>query len=172
MRLTVAEPSLFEAVGPLVILDRGGRPFYVHDSPGRVSLPAGAYLVAKGSLALVGPVLRPFPPDVPLDALPDRFRVYVQPSADKAHVNTRTGCIYVDPQVMRLPRVALTFVLLHEMGHYFHRTEEGADSWASRTMYALGFNPSQIHAAAVIALSGCERKNLTGALARKLASDE
>lgn len=154
-------PGVFRRRGHVLLKDAAGDPFYLMGGAGTFTLPAGAYRVAEGAVEHLGPMkVRSFVPGKARFPLPARMSVDVGPNPNKASIHLRSGHVLIDPSVAALPDFVRTFVLAHEIGHYFHETEEGADGFAAHWMFCEGFNPSQIDAAARLSLRNCERTNL------------
>ena len=152
--LVVGEPSRLVASGRVVAyrtLASGADPlpFYIKRSSGPFSLPVGRYLIEGAPVELIGRhrvTRRKFAAVYPL---PERLTLAKVGTEHTAVVYPDLGVILADPS--RLPFVGdavTTFVLLHELGHYFAgEDEEKADAFAAYMMDAAGWNPSQIEQA-------------------------
>jgi len=168
-RVTLNGPSLFRATARAVSVDMdNGEPFYYRDMrPGqRFTLPAGTWQVTGASF------VRPIKGAPRFDAsrLPEQFRVEVGINPHMASVWPDSGRILLDRSVMDLPYSSRFFIIMHEVGHYYHASEEACDRFAARAMRSLGFNPSQISAATRHALShhSAKRHKVNDAFARRL----
>lgn len=65
-------------------------------------------------------------------------------SGTPARINTHYGVIEVSPRFMTLPLYSQRFIIQHEIGHFFYRTEEYCDMYAARVLLDRGYNPSEI----------------------------
>ena len=156
MKFRVNQPAILSRYGDLVISTRDGIPFYVRDA-GRgelFTMPRGRYVLHSGTFEHRGWINRPAPSDPVIYPVP-RVRAVTSTKHGKAAINTATGTIWVHPMWEDFPEPVRRFVLLHELGHLRHDDEAGADGWAARSMWAMGYNASQIAAAAKLSLSGC-----------------
>lgn len=159
--ISLAAPGVFRRRGHVLIKDAALDPFYLMGGAGTFTLPAGVYSIAEGAVEYLGPMrVRSFAPGKARFPLPARMSVEVGPNPNKASIHLRSGHVLIDPSVAALPDFVRTFVLAHEIGHYFHATEEGADGFAAHWMFCEGFNPSQIDAAARLSLRNCQRAEL------------
>ena len=96
----------------------------------------------------------------PLVKLPKNISIIKKPNRNKCSIDTQLNTIYIDPSLYNLPRNVWTFVLIHELGHYWWtRAKHGADAekycddFACAKMLELGFNPSQCYDGADLCLS-------------------
>jgi hypothetical protein len=76
--------------------------------------------------------------------LPERIKLLIQDNPNKASISIRDNYIKLDKSIVDKGKLNFTFVLLHEIGHYFYKTESKCDAFAVNEMLKLGFNPSQI----------------------------
>lgn len=163
-------PGEFRATGRVQVL-KDGTPFYVFDKPGgfTFTLPPGTYKVQgatwvrrmpqrEGHKASSGPR---FP-------LPKRVRIVWGTNPHKAVISLVDGVIVLDPSLKKLPQFVLTFILFHEIGHYFYEDEESCDRFAAEEMHRRGFTPSQIHLAASMTLKDHHRKSCNYHTAKEL----
>ncbi len=158
----LTRPGLFLGFGPVRVVENG-TPFYSFDREGAYTftLPPGEYDIDGG--AYVGDFDAPDPGD-DID-LPGRLRVVFRPNPNRCSIDLKRGRIICDPSVLAYPRVCLTYILFHELGHYrwngartveeAHEVECACDAFAQRQMLARGWNPSQIAAASELTLSEC-----------------
>lgn len=155
----LSRPSVFKGHGR-VHVTKDGLPFYVFDHAGSTfTLPPGRYEVSGGHL--VGPMrtrkghktkarLR-FP-------LPKKVQLVFAPNPNKCSISLPDGIIICDPSLRRFPSFVLVFILFHEIGHYFYKSEEECDRFAAEEMHRRGYNPSQIDAATRFTLEDTGRK--------------
>lgn len=57
-----------------------------------------------------------------------------------AIIYTHKGLIEVGPKFYELPPTIQLFLLLHEEGHYFYKTEENCDLYALVNYFRMGYN--------------------------------
>jgi hypothetical protein len=156
MDTRIRKPSRFVAPSGSVVVHKGGAPFYVFDSgkPFTFTLPPGKYRIDGGYL--LGPMeIRPRERTTPnlRYPLPRRVRMAFGDNPNKASIDLKRGVILCDHSLRALPSFALTFVLFHEIGHYFYQDEESCDEYATDQMLAMGYNPSQVYAAAAFTMN-------------------
>lgn len=151
--MTISTPQVYRSTGPVVVRTMDGVPFYARDGATVFTLPAGSYHL-EGKVVNIG-AMRPraFRVPRPRRPLPDHVAMFVGDNPHKASINTRAGVVFMDRSLLEAPEFCRAFVLGHEIGHYFHNSERGADAVAARWMWSQGYNPSQIHAAAAFTLS-------------------
>lgn len=146
-------PAECRAVSPIVVRTPDGLPFYACAADVVFTMPAGEYEMHGNWHYLGAMAPRPAPP-LPDGMPPISLRWGRYP--DKANVHTGTGLVRIDTRFRKAPEFVRTFVLMHELGHFLHRDEQGADAWAAAAMWHSGYNGSQIDAAARLSLTGCE----------------
>lgn len=160
-------PAKFRSPGS-VHVSKDGVPFYQFSKPGgfTFTLPKGTYTVQGG--ALVEKNLKRRGPSVDLSKLvfplPSHIRLVFTdnpPTRSIASIDPVKGIVYCVPGLRELPFFCLVFVLLHEVGHYFYRSEEACDRFAAEYMHHKGYNPSQIELASRLTLKNKDRHNLT-----------
>lgn len=154
--MVVSEPIICKRSGTVRIDTADGHPFYFMKGEGTFTLPVGRYVLRSGRVAKVGPMPpRPFTPGEPMHPVPARFTVKVADNPAKASIHLASGRILLDRSIADAPPFIRAYVIAHEIGHYWHDDEKGADRYAAEFLYHLGYNPSQIDAAARLALSDC-----------------
>ena len=170
-RLETLHPVKLHARGRVQVNTTDGRPFYVFDKPEgfTFTLPAGSYTLSGGSLVGRMKARKGHRPRATLRyKLPKKVEVVYAPNPNKATISLPDGVIIVDPSLRELPAFCLTFVLFHEIGHYFYRDEESCDQFAAEEMHRRGFNPSQIDQAAAFTLGHQQRRACVNGHAHKL----
>lgn len=142
----------------IVILDLNGKPFYVFDTKNaktEFNLPKGVYLTnntIKGlpeKIKFKTPVLKP----ERKISIPKKIKFIWGQNPNKASVILNKGIILVDEGFKKFPRFVQVYLFYHEIGHYFFKSETGADAFARVKMLERGFNPSQIGMASRLSLS-------------------
>lgn len=167
------KPFRFRARGRVEVF-RKGVPFYVRERRGAWSftLPAGSFTV-HGDVSPDGPHREPFPDfSRPLHRLPERLRIRWGFNPNKCSIDLAGGVILCDRSFQEEPEYVKRFIFLHELGHYFHETEEACDHFAARCMKALGFNPSQIWAASDRTLADGHRRACNLETSRQFSANE
>lgn len=86
-----------------------------------------------------------------------KFKIEFYENPHKCTIYHKRKLIVFDNKFKTAPKFQLMFVLLHEKGHNYYKSEEKADWYAIRGMWIRGFNKSQIGLAPLITLS---EKNL------------
>lgn len=81
------------------------------------------------------------------------FRIIFKYNPHKASILHNKATIIFDNSFRKAPLFQLVFILLHEKGHRYFKTEEKADAYAVRAMIKRGYNPSQIALAPLFTLS-------------------
>ena len=153
------------------ILDEKGLPFYTYKPAGKIikiNLPAGIYVVKEGSLTPAKSVHNYSNPRLNLPKktrfpIPKNIKVEYLKNPNKATIDLIRGHITMDTSFLSMPKFIRIYVLFHEIGHYYYKSEEGADRFAQVEMLKRGYNPSQIHQASEFTLShhAGERKKKT-----------
>ena len=83
----------------------------------------------------------------------DIFKIYFSNNPSKCTINHIDKTINFDKSFKDKPLYILHFVLSHEMGHNYYKTEEYADLYAVKQMLKMGYNPSQIGLCPLLSLS-------------------
>lgn len=84
---------------------------------------------------------------------PNSLTVYIGENPNKCSIKRSTGEIFIDDGLRVLPIPFLHFILFHELGHYFYKTEWKADLYAVKKMIDCGYNPTQCLYAHYLCLS-------------------
>lgn len=153
--VSLSRPGVFLGFGPVRVTE-GGDLFYCFDRPGgfKFTLPVGRYVVEGARY--VGPFKAPRALTFGRTSkrIPRRIRVVFAPNPNKCSIHLRRGLIVCDPSLRELPRVCLTFILFHEIGHFYWNNartpdeaeahERACDAFAAAEMLRAGWNPSQV----------------------------
>lgn len=155
---------------PVIIRDNRGILFYsTEDMLPRVTgfnLPPGRYLIDSGMFAPIptpiGFKLLTLPPNERLLKSPHGFRVIFGNNPNKCSVMWGKNVILFDNSFKEKPWPQVEFILGHEFGHQFYKTEKYCDLYAANRMLKKGFNPSQVGLSPLDSLSDAayERKKL------------
>lgn len=146
----------------IILLDERGIVFYdTTPLPKKVwefNLPAGEYYVLSGKFReMLSPVVYPL---TPLPA-PERYKIRNPENFEVKFIeNPYTGSvfwdigkIYLDNSLEDLRIPDMVFVLYHEYGHRFYKSEHQCDVFAKNQMLDVGYNPSQIGEGVIHTLS-------------------
>lgn len=152
----------YSCKGDVRIYSLNGKPFYFFNSNKLVhfNLPAGTFLSEK---PLEKKPLKKYKlpalskPERVLK-LPPNFTFYFTANPNTCSVLLDKGLIICDHKLRSYTTPALTFIYLHELGHYFYESEEACDRYAARRMLQAGFNPSQIAEAPRVTLRGNQHR--------------
>jgi len=80
------------------------------------------------------------------------------PDSTPARMNRFTGEIQTAEWFNDLPAEVKHFILLHEQGHNYYKTEEYCDLYAVKMFISQGFNPSQAVLALELGIHGDNRQ--------------
>jgi hypothetical protein len=158
IRIKVHKPSGFSCSGSVRIYSLNGKPFYFFNAKKNVhfNLPAGEYLsefpIKKAALKKYK--LPTLPKPERKLKLPAQFTFVFTDNPNTCSVLLEKGLIICDNKLRSFTAPALSFIYLHELGHYFYQSEENCDRYAARKMLKSGFNPSQIAEAPRVTLRG------------------
>ena len=143
-----------------VCIDKDGRIFYGMQKPGEdilFNLPPGNYSTEWK----IEPLSRPVKVDFPTRRKRERFnltppkRVNVRygDNPNKATIKLESGQILIDNSFKNAPELVKKFIMYHEIGHYFYKTEEYCDEYAQERLLDDGYNLSQVHNATAKSLN-------------------
>lgn len=128
--------------------------FYFHPNKSlfiKLNLPPGCYYTDNKLQAQA--VFEPYPfiedANIPKDEIKDT-RIVLGSNPNKASIYPAHGFIIMDNGLNLLKyKPAKSFVLGHELGHYyFGADEDKCDDYSYNVMNRAGFNPSQVYLAA------------------------
>lgn len=156
--MIITKPTRFKALSSVKILE-GALLFYQCEKGKEFNLPKGKYH-CEGHVKEI-PFSRKetyFPEFKPLLELKPLKVTFVDNYPNKCSVWLDTGKVICDEVFSKLPSFVLTYILFHEIGHFYFRgngklSEIQCDTFAREKMLERGFNPSQIDLAAQITLS-------------------
>ena len=143
----------FGAVGKVKVFDLNdsNRLFYSRDfkESGMFNLPAGRWLImGRVTKHRFHYLDRPSLPKPERGHKMKCSKIVITDNPNKASTDPKTGLIILDKKISKKPRAELLFILLHEKGHTFYKSEYKCDFYAASKMLDLGYNPSQIAMAA------------------------
>lgn len=161
----------FESNAPLILIKKGRATFYLFKNEQQknitFNLPKGVYntdceiFKLKRPLVYIHPSLPSPEKDLPIA---EKIDIRVGKNPNKATVDKRIPTltkILIDESMLENP-CECEFILFHELGHYFYRTEWKCDLFSAAEMLKRGFNPSQIIFSSICGLSNKqdERKDI------------
>ena len=163
-KISVSKKTGFFTYGsPVVIYDHRSKPFYMHPANGgkffSFNLPKGEYFTECNCEPMREPIPYALPTlpkrqkNIPIPARLKQMRVKIGRNPNKASVIVGVHSVLVDPAIFALPLPNIIFVLFHEIGHYYFKSEEFCDLFAARQMLRLGYNPTQCSTAIIGTLS-------------------
>lgn len=126
------------------------------------NMPIGTYYIESGFF-----VAASTPRQYPMAKLPKPERSYPDPADFKFTFETNPNkctilwdekVIVFDTSFLDKPQPEIFFVLYHEYGHAFYKTEKFADLYATNLMKKRGYNPSQICYAHINSLSSNQQE--------------
>ena len=164
-RLNIPEKTGFRVLNPnapILIRDKWGKLFYTTETMTpkvrAFNLPRGEYIVETGLISEEKiPVIFKLPtmpsPERVLPFDPSTFKIIFAPNPSKCTINWFTRVIKFDTSFKEKSIPVFRYILYHEFGHKFFKTEKYCDLFAVCKMLNEGFNPSQIGRAQIETLS-------------------
>ena len=137
---------------------KNGRPFYQYEKNGRINfnLPPGNYFTYTNLWELDKPVEYEFKRTRKREKhhfdAPNQVIVVFRHNPNKASIFLNEGIVILDLRFKEMPEEVLTYILYHEIGHYFYSTEHFCDEYAQERMLREGYNKSQILKASALSL--------------------
>lgn len=140
------------------------KPFYFKKNPycEKVifNLPIGIY-ETENAVSRVKPLVY-YPPKLPQPERrtipPKKLTIFVGENPNKCSINRHNGKILIDDRLTFMPLPFIHFILFHELGHYFYKSEYKADIYAAAEMLNIGYNPTQVMYAQYLMLSDHQRR--------------
>ncbi len=83
-----------------------------------------------------------------------KFRIKFESNPNKCTIFHKKNLIVYDTSFKKAPWFQLVFILMHEKGHNYYKSEDLADLYAVRAMLRKGYTPIQICLAPLLTLSG------------------
>jgi hypothetical protein len=130
---------------------KNGMPFYLKPNEKgkevKFNLLSGIYNTDNNLIKLNLPVKYQLPVLPKIERkieLPNTINVSYGENPNKCSVWLKQGQVLLDNSFKKYPQFVRLFILYHEAGHYFYKTESKCDKFASHYMLKLGYNPSQI----------------------------
>ena len=160
------------------INDVNGRPFYFFPNTSRqritFNLPSGIYFTDNNIEELEQPleyILPELPKKEKSGEFPENFDIEIMENPNKCSVDIESGLIIFDTELFKKwEKPKINFVLFHELGHCYYKTEWKCDLIAASKMLEMGFNPSQCLYSSYHCLSekNIERKNILNDYLKKV----
>lgn len=161
----------YECSDPVIeINDNRALPFYFFKNPNcekiKFNLIAGSYY-SENDLSLLKKPLKYKCPNLPKFEknckIHSNIEFRVEHNPNKASIDVSKGLIIIDKKFFTEAETPFAnFLLFHELGHYYYKTEYKCDLFSAFNMLARGFNPTQCFYANSICLSDrqAERKDI------------
>lgn len=153
-------------LGQVDVFEENGDLFYSHffEKPTKFNLPSGVFEIVGNFVQLDKPIKYSLPklpkPEKRL-RIPPRIDLLIGDNPNKATIFVNRHKVIIDDEIIKAGRVVRTFVLCHEVGHYYFKTEWKCDRFATIQMLKMGFNPSQIQQAIADTLKDFHRLEKT-----------
>lgn len=143
------------------IFDVNGNLFYIFkknkdNEKTKFNLPAGVFYTENNLIKLPKKIKYKkieLPKPQVLKKMPEKFKIIYSANPNKCTVFIDKGLIVFDNFFKTVFPFVRYFILLHELGHYFYKTEKFCDLFAAKNMLERGYNPSQIYFASKFTLS-------------------
>lgn len=141
----------------IIIFDDKGKIFYIisNDNIKYFNLPKGKYFT-NNSYTKEKPFIHNLPKLPKFEVMRTNindFEITFGFNPNKATVNFIKETILIDNRILKLPYFCLVWIIYHEKGHQFYKSEFKCDLYATRQMLLKGFNYSQVKLAPVLSLS-------------------
>jgi hypothetical protein len=163
-KITVNNPTTFIGIGEVTIWDEKEKIYYSNNFPD----PYNFNIIFPGTYTVKGNIHKSrnfvriknniiLPPPERNETI-KTGKIYETINPNKVTVNRLTGDIFVDEEFWnKLPVNFQAFILLHEIGHFYYKTEEKADKYATKLLLNMGENPNSILRAVQETLTNDER---------------
>lgn len=156
MRFNLKEKTGFKCKGGAVLVnDTSGRPFYhfKKNDPFTFNLPAGVYDIKGDIEKLAAPIDYVFYSSRKREhnhELPEagQLKILYATNPNKASIFPKKHVIILDKGFENAPKVIKDYLIFHEIGHYFYKTEKFADEFAQEQLIKKGYPFSLIVKAA------------------------
>ena len=148
----------FKAAGKVCIY-QNGRIFYGMRKDGEIlfNLPPGQYTSEWEIQPLARPVKVKFPTRRKRERFnltpPQKVTVKFGDNPNKATIKLEAGEILIDTSFQHAAELVQKFIMYHEIGHYFYKTEEYCDEYAQERLIEDGYNLSQVYNATTKSLN-------------------
>lgn len=155
MRFNCRTKTGFKCTGAVLVNDTSGRPFYHFSKPGEFTfnLPAGVYDIKGEVTRLSEPVNYIFSPSRKKEHAhelpkPGQLKIIYAKNPNKASIFPKKHVIIIDTGYKNAPQIIKDYLIFHEIGHYFYKTEKYADEFAQEQLIKKGYPFSLIVKAA------------------------
>lgn len=141
----------------ICVFDCKGKIFYIikNDKQKYFNLPKGDYFT-NNEITITKPFIHKIPSlpkfEVKRPNVND-FDISFGNNPYKATVDFNKETILVDYALLKLPFFCLVWIIYHEKGHQFYKSEFKCDLYATRQMLLKGYNYSQVKLAPLLTLS-------------------
>ena len=127
----------------------------------KFNLPKGVYKTDNNIKLNIKPFsfkVKKLPPFERCLKRPKKIKLFFQPNPNKCTVRLNEGIIIMDTAIKELPKPCIMFVLGHELGHYYYKSENKCDNYSFNLLLKQGYNPSQLIWASELTLNSVFRK--------------
>jgi hypothetical protein len=153
-KLAVESKTGFFSDSVVHILDENKRLFYFHPNKEKClhfNLPEGKYFIKSDSQLRKLPVPVKYPElelSFTYEKIPLINKVFEKRNPNKATIYVGKKQIDIDSSIVNhWFKPAFVFVVFHELGHNFSKSEIECDKFSFNNMLELGYNPIQCEAA-------------------------
>jgi hypothetical protein len=149
-KIEVNKPTGYIGNNEVQIFDNKGRNFYSFKTNGefKFNLPVGTYFTNSDFKECKKMHTYDFKRTRKRENYnykePHKVKVIFATNPNKASVFLTLHRIVIDPSFLKFPSYVVEYLISHEIGHYYYKTEEFCDEFAQERMLKRGFNKSQI----------------------------
>ncbi len=149
-KIEVTKPTGFIGNNDVLIFDNKGRKFYSFRTNGefKFNLPVGTYFTNSEFKQAPKMHTYEFKRTRKRENYnfkePEKVKVIFATNPNKASIFLTLHRIVIDPSFLKYPSYVVEYLISHEIGHYYYKTEEFCDEFAQERMLKKGFNKSQI----------------------------
>lgn len=149
-KIIVDKPSGYKCLNEVLIFDKTGRKFYDFKKNGVIefNLPEGVYYtnsdIDKCKKMHTYKFERKRKRENYNFKEPKTLDIQFKENPNKASIFLTKNIIVIDPSFLKFPSYVLEYLISHEIGHYYYKTEEFCDEFAQERMLKRGYNKSQI----------------------------
>lgn len=144
---------------------KNGKPFYEYKKAGKIkfNLPPGKYFVHGEIERQNTPFAYSFKKNREREkehlSAPKTVKVVFRDNPNKASIFLDEGIVILDNKFKEADECLLKYILYHEIGHYFYKSEHFCDEYAQERMLNEGYNKSQILKASAESLGFNNHRN-------------
>lgn len=151
-KIVVDKPTGFKGYNDVLIFDNKGRKFYSYQTKGefKFNLPVGTYYTNSKFEKCRNMHTYDFKRTRRRENYnykePMKVKVIFATNPNKASIFLTLHKIVIDPSFLEAPYppFLVEYLIGHEIGHYYYKTEEYCDEFSQERMLKRGYNKSQI----------------------------